>query len=83
MGPKFSANAQSSSNQPGHSLSTLWYLGIAIPDPYAPAAHYGAQKVPGYNPALAYETLVNAIDKLDYPRGQSKSSVIFFFSCYL
>lgn len=42
------------SNQPS-------YLGSPIPDPHAPAAHHGVQKVPGYDPALTYDAIVKVI----------------------
>ncbi|KAF9462254.1 hypothetical protein BDZ94DRAFT_1367942 [Collybia nuda] len=38
----------------------LWYLGSPIPDPFAPPAQYGVQKVPGYDPISDCEAIRKA-----------------------
>lgn len=37
--------------------ATVWYLGVQIVDPKTPAATFGVQKVPGYNPEPDFEML--------------------------
>ena len=63
----------------------LWYLGTPIPDPHAPAAHYGAHKVPDYDPALTYHSVVKAINSGHESQCQSISSIfkIFLVHMYL
>ncbi|KAF8799887.1 Annexin [Phlegmacium glaucopus] len=61
------AIASQSSYQPGYlpppvANRPLWYLGTAIPDPQAPPAPHGVQKVPGYDPAATFELVVKAIN---------------------
>ena len=55
-----------------------WYLGTLIPDPHAPPAQHGAQKVPDYDPALTYYSLVKALNSGNDHQCQSKSSNIFW-----
>lgn len=55
-----------SSYQPGYYPAppgeNQWYLGTAIPDPHTPPAPHGVQKVPGYDPALTFNVVVEAIN---------------------
>jgi len=46
---------------PHHPQDPLFYLGTAIPDPAAPPAAHGVQKVPGYDPASDYNQIARAI----------------------
>ena len=56
------------SNQP------LWYLGTFIPDPRAPPAQHGVQKVPDYDPAPTYHSVIKAISSGNDKQCQSRSS---------
>ena len=54
----------------------LWYLGTLIPDPHAPAAQHGVHKVPDYDPAMTYYSVVKAINSGHDSQCQSKSFII-------
>ncbi|KAF8174952.1 hypothetical protein BJ912DRAFT_989350 [Pholiota molesta] len=45
---------------PVHHQDPLVYLGAAIPDPAAPPAPHGIQKVPGYDPSHDYNEILRA-----------------------
>ena len=57
----------------------LWYLGTVIPDPQTPAAPYGLEKVPGYDPALTYFKVVKTINSGHDMECQSKSIIVLLF----
>lgn len=85
--------AQSSYYQPGYysappvANQPAWYLGTPIPNPHAPAAYHGVQKVPGYDPALTYNTVVKAINSGHDAQCQSKNLLLWDYvstdGCFL
>lgn len=59
----------------------LWYLGTAIPDPYAPPAPHGVQKVPGYDPTLTLGSVVKAINSSNEAQCQPITSFFLVITC--
>lgn len=85
--PNFPSASASSVYQPGYYPASsvpnqpLWYLGTPIPDPHAPAAPHGIEKVPGYDPAVTYNVVVKAVHSSNHTQCQSKIIFcLFFFS---
>lgn len=47
-------------SQGPYAQDPLFYLGTAIPDPHAPVAAHGVQKLPGYDPTTDFNAVMRA-----------------------